>query len=97
MGITAYGWKNKGGTGNRKCACGSWKNHWKNNSGKLWPSICSVVGCNSPATLGAHIINSAVRGERIVPACSSCNQLRNEFNLKDGVTLVSANKQETCG
>ncbi len=94
--ITATGWKNKKGTGDRSCKCGSWKQHWINNSGKAWPDKCSVSGCNNVATLGAHIINSDVSGEYIVPACDSCNKLSSEFNLKGEITLVPANKQKTC-
>jgi hypothetical protein len=96
MSITASGWKNKGGTGGRSCSCGSWKNHWIKQSSKPWPSSCSISGCNNTATLGAHVINSSVSGERIIPACDSCNKLASEFSLKGGVTLVSANKLETC-
>lgn len=96
MSITATGWKNKNGTGTRSCNCGSWKQHWINVSGKSWPSTCSVLGCSNFATLGAHIINSNVSGEYIVPACDSCNQASYQFNLKGGITLVPANKQETC-
>lgn len=94
--ITATGWKNKKGTGERSCKCGSWKQHWINGSGELWPENCSVSGCNNAATLGAHIINSDVSGEYIIPACDSCNRLSSEFNLKGSITLVSANKQKTC-
>lgn len=96
MSITATGWKNKGGTANRSCACGSWKKHWINNTSKSWPSSCSVKGCSDTATDGAHVINSNVTGERIVPTCSPCNQSTLSFDLKGGVTLVSANKSETC-
>lgn len=96
MGITASGWKNKVGTGGRSCKCGTWKQHWINVSGKPWPNECSIFGCTNNATLGAHIINSSVSGERIVPACDSCNKLSGEFSLKGGVTLVPANKQSTC-
>ncbi|WP_139816719.1 hypothetical protein [Paenibacillus barengoltzii] len=96
MSLPADGWKNKKGTGSRSCNCGSWKDHWINNSKKAWPSTCSISGCNNAATLGAHVINSKVSGEKIVPACASCNKLDSEFSLKGGVTLVSANKQETC-
>ena len=96
MGVTASGWKNKGGTSSRSCNCGTWRQHWINCSGKPWPDKCSISGCTNKATLGAHIINSGVSGEKIVPACDSCNKLSGEFTLKDGVTLVSANKQETC-
>jgi len=94
--MTAKNWKNKNGTSGRSCKCGSWKQHWVNNSSKSWPSNCSVKGCSSSPTLGAHIINSTVSGERIVPACSSCNHLSGEFDLNIGVTLVSANKSKTC-
>lgn len=96
MNVTAYGWKNKKGTGGRSCNCGSWKNHWINNTDKSWPSTCSIAGCNNSATLGAHVINSNISGEKIIPSCDSCNKLDGEFNLKGGITLVSANKQETC-
>ena len=84
MSITAMGWKNKKGTSNRSCKCGSWKQHWINNSGKAWPDKCSISGCDNKATLGAHIfnINCNVSGEYIVPACDSCNKLDGEFNLK---------------
>lgn len=94
--LTANGWQNKGGTGKRSCNCGSWKQHWINSSGKFWPDKCSISGCNNSATLGAHIFNSTVSGERIVPACDSCNQLGSPFNLKGGITLVSANTETTC-
>lgn len=96
MSITAKNWKNKKGTSGRSCNCGSWKQHWINNSGKSWPSTCSIDGCNNSATLGAHVINSNVSGEKIVPACDSCNKLDGEFDLKGGVTVVSANKSESC-
>jgi len=96
MSITAENWKNKKGTANRSCNCGSWKQHWINNSSKSWPSKCTVKDCENSATLGAHIINSSVSGEKIVPACDFCNKLSDEFDLKGGVTVVSANKSETC-
>jgi len=96
MSMTANGWKNKSGTSDRKCGCGSWKNHWINCSGKSWPKNCSVNGCANDADRGLHIINSQVSGEYIVPGCASCNSKSGEFNLNGGVTLVSANKQNTC-
>lgn len=97
MGITPNGWKNKAGTKDRTCGCGSWKQHWINVSGKKWPEECSISGCGQNATLGAHIYNSNVVGERIVPACDACNKMTGEFSLKVGTVLVSANKQNTCG
>lgn len=96
MGLTANNWKNKKGTGTRSCNCGTWKQHWINGSGKTWPTSCSISNCSNSATLGAHIFNSEVEGERIVPACDSCNKLNDKFNLKGGITLVLANQSNTC-
>jgi len=96
MEITATGWSNKGGTGVRNCSCGNWKQHWLNFSGKNWPTSCSVSNCNNVPVLGAHIRNPNVTGEKIVPMCDSCNKLTSTFDLKGGVTLVSANTSETC-
>ena len=93
---TALNWKNKSGTSKRSCACGSGKQHWLNFSRKCWPDQCSVFGCTNIPTLGAHVINAAVDGERIVPMCDSCNKMVDSFDLKIGVTLVKANKNETC-
>lgn len=96
MSITVKGWKNKSGTGERSCRCGSWKQHWINYSKKEWPDTCTINGCHNKATLGAHVYNSKVEGEYIIPACDSCNKLSCEFNLKTDTILVSANKSKTC-
>lgn len=96
MGLSATGWKNKGGTADRACKCGTWKQHWLNFSGKSWPTSCSVKDCSSTPTLGAHVINPDVTGERIVPMCDSCNKLSGTFSLKGEVNCPSANKSETC-
>ena len=96
MGFTANRWKNKKGTSDRECNCGSWKQHWINYSGKSWPKTCSISSCTNDATLGAHIYNKNVEGEKIVPACNSCNQIDSEFSLTGGITLVPANKSDTC-
>lgn len=57
MSLSCYGWKNKNGTSNRFCSCGSWKNHWINNSGNTWPTFCSASDCMQRAEVGAHVIN----------------------------------------
>jgi len=97
MGIPTTGWSNKGGTADRACACGTWEQHWINFANKPWPVTCSVDGCSRFPTLGGHVINSAVEGERIVPLCDSCNKLGGTFTLKGGVSVPSANKSQTCG
>lgn len=94
--LTNLNWKNKSGTGERSCACGSWKKHWINFSGESWPNQCSVSGCTNAPTLGGHVINAAVNGEWIVPMCDSCNKKNAPFNIEVGITLVKANKSETC-
>lgn len=96
MGLTCYGWKNKVGTQYRECKCGSWRQHWIKFSNKEWPEKCSVLGCNNVPTLGAHVYNAEVSGERIIPVCEKCNKITGEFSIKGGVTLVSANKHNTC-
>ena len=94
--VTCAGWKNKEGTSERKCKCGTWKQHWLNSTNEEWPETSCVKDCQESATLGAHIYNPKVNGEWIVPACESCNSLTDKFSLDSSTTLVSANKQKTC-
>ena len=94
--LTTENWRNKNGTKDRNCKCGSWKQHWINYSGKSWPTFCSVKGCANFATLGAHVYNPDVSGEKIIPMCESCNKLSGAFSLKAVTVFVSANKSETC-
>jgi hypothetical protein len=95
--VPATGWANKKGTGDRTCACGTWKQHWLNNTDKPWPSECSVDGCSTEPTLGGHVYHPDVSGEKIVPLCESCNGLDGKFDLKGGVTVVDAAKSDNCG
>lgn len=88
--LPTFGWKNKAGTSTRSCSCGSWKEHWKKHTGQSWPRVCSVNGCGNAATLGAHIFNPSVTGERIVPTCDSCNKNDGQFSLKNGVRVSDA-------
>lgn len=92
-------WKNKNGTSENSgtCKCGSWKNHWLNSSGKIWPIYCSAEGCYKTATDGAHIYNtnSTNKPVFIVPLCHACNEQTEAFALKPSVAFVLANK-DTC-
>ncbi|GAB7259000.1 hypothetical protein DaDZ19_06650 [Dickeya ananatis] len=74
MSISCDNWSNKGGTAERDCSCGSWKDHWLKITGKPWPSVCAVSECTAPPVLGAHVYHADVTGERIVPMCDSCNK-----------------------
>lgn len=52
MSLPVTGWKNKNGTSQRSCSCGSWQKHWEKQAKKAWPSQCYVSGCSSRPTLG---------------------------------------------
>jgi hypothetical protein len=98
MNVPTSGWSNKNGTSGRQCGCTTWKQHWINfNPSKMnWPVICFIEGCKNTPTLGAHVINSRVSGEYIIPACDACNKRSDSFTLRTGLSLVSANKSKTC-
>lgn len=88
------GWKNKGGTNDRLAPCGSWKRYWQKNTEEAWPYCCCVLGCNRPATDGAHMYCPSVnREEYIIPTCHYHNmQYGSIYDLKHTLSsLVSAN------
>lgn len=95
MSVSCDGWGNKNGTAERKCSCGSWKQHWINETSESWPSTCSVQGCSTLPVLGAHVYHPDVSGERIVPMCDSCNKVSSKFSLKGKTKIPKANKT-TC-
>ena len=95
MNFPINGWKNKNGTAERFCKCGSWKNHWINNSGKPWPWICCAADCMQAAEVGAHVINLVLEGEWIIPLCKACNQITDTFSISSLTVPVSANKEKT--
>jgi hypothetical protein len=92
MSIPATGWSNSVGTTDDSCSCGTWKDHWINNTNKSWPNDCSLNNCPSNPSLGAHVENSAVSGVRIVPMCDSCNGKNGSFTLRGDVSVPEANK-----
>ena len=92
-----YGWQNIKGTSSRTCACESWKQHWLKYSGESnWPKKCSIVGCNNPAVVGAHVFNIQSKDEYIIPLCGGCNHRKNTFEIEKGTKLASANVAKTC-
>jgi hypothetical protein len=96
MKIPSTGWSNKKSKIERHCQCGSWKQHWINETEKPWPATCSILGCSNKPTVGAHITHTAIKGEKIVPMCDSCSAAIGTFTLKGGVTVPSGNKTITC-
>lgn len=82
-------------TSGRICACGSWLQHWRNET-RSRRRVCSILGCGNDATVGAHIIHADGRASSewwIVPMCGSCNHSTNAdvMFLKEDVLLVAAN------
>lgn len=90
-------WKNQKGTSDRRCVCGSWKQHWEKFSYQTWPSKCSVAGCHNSAEVGAHVYRPGVSNqEYIIPMCKSCNGTQDFFTTKPDIVAISANVSETC-
>jgi hypothetical protein len=94
--ITAKNWKNKKGSDEMPCKCNSWKQHWINTTGEIWPDKCSFEGCDNNTKLGAYVINTNLLAERIIPACKSCTKRENEFHLKIDVSVSTTNKSPNC-
>jgi len=90
-------YKNRKGTSDRGCNCGSWKQHWINFSRRMWPSSCQVSTCVGSAEVGAHVIRVRGAGEEfIAPLCRSCNNRNGDFWVNDDM-VISANRANTCG
>ncbi len=89
--------KNINGTSQNNCKCGSWLKHWEKFSGRKAYS-CSAEGCYGIEIVGAHVQKDSLYDSNwyIVPFCYSHNRSVNKVELKIGVELVSANKEETC-
>lgn len=87
--------RNLRGTSGRLCLCGSWLDHWYNETRSTrW--LCAVLGCSNDATVGAHVQLLDNRGGFewwIVPMCKSHNHAWNddEMWLDCRVDGVSAN------
>lgn len=97
MRVLLCNWKNKKGTANRTCSCGSWKQYWMNFSEMLWSKYCSVNNCFNRAVLGGHVIHDGSKKEYIIPMFEACNKLNDAFAIKVDTIRVPANVSETCG
>jgi len=91
--------KNINGTGDNKCNCDSWLDHWNKFSGRTIP-FCSVVYCMGHDLVGAHVQKEGDTDNKlyIIPLCRGHNaETGKSFTIKDSYPLVSANVSETCG
>jgi hypothetical protein len=91
--------RNLKSTSGRACACGSWIQHWRNETGSK-RQLCAALGCTRDAIHGAHVYLLDNRHDWswwIVPLCASCNHWRNdrEMYIDCRVELVPANTQIT--
>lgn len=79
------------------CSCGSWLKHWEKFSFKKNP-CCAVNGCNTLASLGAHIqkLGSDDETVYIVPVCYQHNGNNSKLEISEDCKLVLANKNLTC-
>jgi|AntAceMinimDraft_1070359.scaffolds.fasta_scaffold08600_5 hypothetical protein len=98
MVMTFKDWRNKSGTTDRDCRCGSWSQHWLNFSNTAWPGTCSVLGCKTWPGHGGHVYSNSDpnRHEFIVPLCAQHNGSDESFGLKLDREPVSANQRKTC-
>ena len=84
------------GTSNLSCNCNSWLDHWANFSNNGLPVMCSVIGCNNQADVGAHVRKNTSSSKFIIPLCKYHNSQGGQLSIKN-VPLVSAIVSETCG
>jgi hypothetical protein len=89
--------KNINGTSDKNCKCGTWLNHWEKFSSQK-VNICSEKSCNNKDLVGAHVQKADVSDSSwyIIPLCNSHNKNNGIIETTSGVTLVSANRQQTC-
>ena len=77
--------KNLNGTSGKHCsACRTWLNHWRYHSDSS-RSTCSVKGCGSEATVGAHVKKVhglAGRSHYILPMCQRHNKTPGDLRIK---------------
>lgn len=89
--------RNVRGTAGRLCACGSWLDHWYNET-RSRRTMCAVLGCANDVAVGAHVHElTTKRGANweqfIVPLCQPCNMSRDDLLVDVRIELVSANTQ----
>jgi hypothetical protein len=88
--------KNKTGTGNLKCNCDSWLEHWERFS-RQKAHYCSVASCWKNNIVGAHVIQvySTDKDTYVVPLCEEHNKSTEELNVGTTI-LISSNVSKTC-
>jgi hypothetical protein len=78
----------------KKAATGTWLEYWETNAKKK-ASKCSVIGCETPADLGAQVFKPSMGMTTvyIVPLCTAhATKTKEAFDVAESVTLVLAKK-----
>ena len=90
--------------GTRACAPrgfnNSWKQYWKDNTGKDWPPKCPIFRCTNSPCCGGHVhIDGHSTKVYIIPMCNSCNNPQNKawMMVKTRTEAVDVEKADTSG
>lgn len=78
----------------KKAATGTWMEFWETNAKKK-AGKCSVIGCETPAALGAQVFKPSMgpTSVYIVPLCEAhAAKVKEPFDVAESVTLVLAKK-----
>jgi len=77
----------------KKAATGTWLEYWEANAKKK-SSKCSVIGCETPASLGAQVIKPSLGPVTfIVPLCSvHAGKVKEAMDVAESTVFVLAKK-----
>lgn len=78
----------------KKATTGTWLEYWETNAKKK-ASKCSVIGCETPAAVGAQVFKPSMGMTTvyIVPLCAAhAATVKEPFDVAESVTLVLAKK-----
>jgi hypothetical protein len=77
----------------KKAAAGTWLEYWETNAKKK-ASKCTVIGCETPADVGAQVSKPSMGPVAfIVPLCSAhASQDKASFDVAESTVFVLAKK-----
>lgn len=77
----------------KKATTGTWLEHWETNAKKK-ASKCSVIGCETPASLGAQVVKPSMGPVTfIVPLCEvHAGRTKETMDVAESTVFVLAKK-----
>ncbi len=90
--------KNINGITKDNCSCGDWLNHWNNFTHK--PAVfCAEIRCTQMFGLAGAFVQEIMDDTNwyVVPLCEKHQVATEELTLINNITLVSSEREETCG